>query len=201
MKRISLILIVVFLISACSMLPVGQATPTVFVDFPTAAPQASPTEGIEPTLAPLPTDTVEPSPTIELASATLPAPTDTPTPEGEAWRIPAMPGTEFVANEKKSDPEFDTIMSDQARNLAVSPPYFWDIYAIAAGTRYKTVKDYFVSVITQTGYALSLDVQGADEIYLMSFIKKQTKSKIYVQFNGSTAKRKSAAILILYTNP
>jgi len=203
MKRISLILVTVFFISACSLLSVAQPKPTSTVPAvpPTALPPAIPTEMAQPTLAPLPTDTAEPLPTIDLSTATEAVPTNTPTPEVEAWRIPAMPGAEFVASENKSDPEYDAIMSNQARNLAIPEPYYWDIYSIAAGTRYKAIKDYFVPAITQNGFALGLDVQGADEIYLMKFTKKQSKAQIYVQFNASTAQRKTAAILIFYSNP
>ena len=201
MKHILLILIAVFLISACNLLSVSQPTPTATV-APTAVPQVVPTEVVaEPTLAPLPTDTVEPSPTVEPATPTEAVPTNTATPEVESWRIPPMPGAEFVANEKKSDPQYDAVMSNQARNLAIPTPYYWDIYSIAAGTRYKAIKDYFVPAITQNGFTLGVDVQGADEIYLLTFIKKQSKAKIFIQFNASTAQRKTAAILIFYSNP
>ncbi len=200
MKHISLILVVVFFISACGMLSIGELKPTLTV-VPTAVPQATATEIVVPTLAPLPTDTPEPLPTVVLATDTQAAPANTPTAEAEAWRIPPMPGAQFVANEKKSDPEYDLVMASQARNLAIPSPYYWDIYSIAAGTRYKDIKAYFVPEVTQTGFALSLDVQGASEVYLMTFIKKQSKSKIFVQFNGSTAQRKTAAILIFYSNP
>jgi hypothetical protein len=200
MKRISLILVVVFFISACSMLSIGGQKPTPTV-APSAVPQVTATEVVVPTLAPLPTNTAEPLPTAVLATDTQTAPANTPTPEAEAWRIPPMPGAVFVANEKKSDPEYDSVMTAQARNLAIQTPYYWDIYSIAAGTRYLVIKNYFVPEIAQTGFSLSLDVQGAGEVYLMTFIKKQTKSKIFVQFNASTAQRKTAAILIFYSNP
>lgn len=201
MKRISLILIVVFFISACSLGAIGKAKPTPTVPPPTALPQPTPTQIVEPTLAPIPTDTAEALPTVALATDTPAAPADTATPEAEAWRLAPMSGAEFVANEKKSDPSYDSIMANQARNLSVAQPYYWDIYSIAAGTRYKSIKDYFLPIITQNGFLLSLDVQGADEIYLMKYTKKDSKSQIYVQFNGSTAQRKTAAILIFYSNP
>ena len=202
MKRISLILIVVFFISACSLLSISQPKPTPTVPVPpTAVPPATPTEVVVPTLAPLPTDTAVPLPTVELVTATPAVPTNTPTSEAEAWRLPPMPGAEFVANEKKSDPSYDSVMSNQARNLAVAPPYYWDIYLMAAGTRYKAIQAYFVPLITQNGFALSLDVQGAGEVYLMKFTKKQSKTQIYVQYNGTTAQQKTPAILIFYSNP
>jgi hypothetical protein len=203
MKRISFLLIVVFFISACSMSSIGQAKPTPTAVPATAVPQDTPTVVVEPTLAPLPTDTdtPEPLPTVVLATDTPALPTDTATPETEAWRIPAMPGTEFLANEKQSDPSTDSIMSNQARNLAVATPYYWDVYSIAPGTRYKAIQAYFVPAITQTGFALSVDVQGANEVYLMKFTKKQSKAQIYVQYNGTTPQQKTPAILIFYSNP
>ena len=211
MKRISLILIVVIFISACSLGSVGKTKPTPTPPAPTALPQATPTQIVEPTLAPLPTDTAAALPTAAALdtdtpaapadTATPAAPADTATPEAEAWRIAPMPGTEFVANEKKSDPSIDVIMSKQAANLAVASPYFWDIYTIAPGTRYKDIKDYFLPAITQSGFDLSLDVQGAGEVYLMKFTKKQSKSQIYVQYNGTTPQNKTPAILIFYSYP
>jgi len=136
-----------------------------------------------------------------LATNTPQLPTSTATSEAEAWRLAPMPGAEFVANEKKSDPAFDSMMSGQATNLAVAQPYYWDIYSIAPGTRYKAIQDYFVPLITQNGLALSVDVQGANEVYLMKFIKKQSKTQIYIQYDGTTAKQKTPAILIFYSKP
>jgi hypothetical protein len=202
MKRISFFLIVVFFISACSMSSIGLSTkPTPTAVLPTDVPQPTATEVIEPTLAPLPTDTPEPLPTVVLATDTPELPTNTATPEMEAWRIPPMPDAQFVANEKKSDPSYDAMMSSQATNLAVAQPYYWDIYTIAPLTRYKTIQAYFVPAITQMGFALSVDVQGANEVYLMKFTKKDSKSQIYVQYNGTTAKQKTPAILIIYSKP
>jgi hypothetical protein len=203
MKRISLFLIVVFFISACGMLSIGSSKPTATAPVPpTAVPQDTATEVIVPTQAPLPTDTSAPLPTaVPAATDTPAAPADTPTAEAEAWRIPPMPGSVFVANEKKSDPDIDAIMVKQATNLAVATPYYWDIYSIAPGTRYANIRAYFVPAITQNGFALSLDVQGAGEVYLMKFTKKQSKSQIYVQYNGTTPQQKTPAILIFYSNP
>jgi hypothetical protein len=206
MKRISFFLIVVFFISACSLSSIGlpkKATPTAAVEVvpPTDIPQATETEVVEPTLAPLPTDTPEPLPTVELVTDTPALPTDTATPEMEAWRLPPMPGAEFVANEKKSDPAYDSIMSAQATNLAVAQPYYWDLYSVEPLTRYKVIQAYFVPAITQMGFALSVDVQGNNEVYLMKFTKKQSKSQIYVQYNGTTAQQKTPAILIFYSKP
>jgi hypothetical protein len=202
MKRISLILVVVFFISACGLMSIGPSKPTATAPVPpTAVPQDTPTEVVAPTLAPLPTDTAEPLPTAEIATNTPAAPADTPTAEAEAWRIPPMPESVFVANEKKSDPEIDAVMVKQATNLAVASPYYWDIYSIAAGTRYLAIKNYFVPAITQNGFVLSLDVQGAGEVYLMKFTKKQSKAQIYVQYNGTTPQQKTPAILIFYSNP
>jgi hypothetical protein len=203
MKRISLILIVVFFISACSLGAVAKANPTPTVPPPpTALPQPTPTQIVEPTLALLPTDTAVALPTAAALATDTPAATAaTATPEAEAWRIAPMPGTEFVANEKKSDPSLDVIMAKQAANLAVASPYFWDVYTIAPGTRYKDIKDYFLPAITQSGFDVSLDVQGAGEVYLMKFTKKQSKAQIYVQYNGTTPQNKTPAILIFYSNP
>ncbi len=202
MKRISLFLIVVFFISACSILSIGQPKPTPTAEvLPTDVQQATDTEVVAPTLAPLPTDTPEPLPTVVLATDTPELPTDTATPETEAWRLPPMPGAEFVANEKKSDPAYDSMMSGQATNLAVASPYYWDLYSIAPLTRYKAIQAYFVPEITQMGFALTVDMQGANEVYLMKFTKKESKAQIYVQYNGTTAKQKTPAILIFYSKP
>ncbi len=205
MKRISLALILAFVITACSFLTLAQPKPTATVPPPpppTEAPQiVVPTEAPAPTLAPMPTDTVEPSATVEVATATGTPPVDTATPEVESWRITPMPGANFIANEKVSDPQYDSIMADQARNLSITQPYYWDIYSVTAATRYKAVKDYYAPIILQSGYVVNQDIQGNDEIYLLTFIKKDTKSKIVIQFNASTAKRKTGAILIFYSNP
>ena len=203
MKRISFFLIVVFFISACSMGSIGLSKkPTPTAVPPTDAPLPTDTETVEvPTPAPLPTDTAEPLPTVVLATDTPQLPTDTATPEMEAWRIPPMPDAQFVANEKKSDPAYDAMMSGQATNLAVAQPYYWDLYSIAPLTRYKTIQAYFVPAITQMGFALSVDVQGANEVYLMKFTKKSSKSQIYVQYDGTTAQQKTPAILIFYSKP
>jgi len=205
MKRISFFLIVVFFISACSMSSLGLSKPTPIPTAvpPTEAPLLTATEVIEPTLAPLPTDTdtPEPLPTVVLATDTPQLPTATATPEMEAWRIPAMPDAQFVANEKKSDPAYDSVMSGQATNLAVAQPYYWDIYTVAPLTRYKTIQAYFVPTITQMGFALSVDMQGNGEVYLMKFTKKDSKSQIYVQYNATTAQQKTPAILIFYSKP
>ena len=202
MKRISFFLIVVFFISACSILTIGQPTPTPTAEvLPTDVPQDTATEVVEPTLAPLPTDTPEPLPTVVLATDTPELPTDTATPEMEAWRLPPMPEAEFVANEKKSDPAYDALMAAQATNLAVASPYYWDLYSIAPLTRYKVIQAYFVPTITQMGFALSVDMQGNNEVYLMKFTKKDFKSQIYVQYNGTSAQQKTPAILIFYSRP
>ncbi len=202
MKRISFFLIVVFFISACSILTIGQPKPTPTAEvLPTDVPQATATEMVEPTLAPLPTDTPEPLPTVVLATDTPELPTDTATPEMEAWRLPPMPAAEFVANEKKSDPAFDALMAAQATNLAVASPYYWDLYSIAPLTRYKDIQAYFVPAITQMGFVLSVDMQGNNEVYLMKFTKKHSKTQIFVQYNGTTAQQKTPAILIFYSKP
>ena len=204
MKRISFFLIVVFFISACSMGSIGSSKkPTPTPVPPTEIPQATDTEVVQPTLAPLPTDTdtPEPLPTVVPVTDTPALPTNTATPEMEAWRIPPMPDAQFVANEKKSDPAYDSMMSGQATNLAVAQPYYWDIYTIAPLTRYKAIQAYFLPTITQMGFALSLDVQGANEVYLMKFTKKDSKTQIYVQYNGTTTKQPTPAILIFYSRP
>ncbi len=202
MKRISFFLIVVFFISACSILTIGQPTPTPTAEvLPTDVPQDTATEVVEPTLAPLPTDTPEPLPTVVLATDTPELPTDTATPEMEAWRLPPMPEAEFVANEKKSDPAYDALMAAQATNLAVASPYYWDLYSIAPFTRYKVIQAYFVPTITQMGFTMSVDMQGNSEVYLMKFTKKDSKTQIYVQYNGTSAQQKTPAILIFYSRP
>ena len=217
MKRISFFLIVVFFISACSMSSIGlskkatatpaatevAATEGVPTDVvATDVAQATDTEVVAPTAEALATDTpAVPTETAVLVTDTPEPPADTATPEMEAWRIPVMPGTQFVANEKKSDPTYDSMMAAQATNLAVAQPYYWDIYSIAPGTRYRDVQTYFIPTITQTGFQLSLDVQGANEVYLEKFTKKQSKSQIYVQYDGTTPQRKTPFILIFYSNP
>ena len=202
MKRISFFLIVVFFISACSILTIGQPTPTPTAEvLPTDVPQDTATEVVEPTLAPLPTDTPEPLPTVVLATDTPELPTDTATPEMEAWRLPPMPEAEFVANEKKSDPAYDALMAAQATNLAVASPYYWDLYSIAPFTRYKDIQAYFVPAITQNGFTMNNDYQSPGEVYNMKFVKKQSKTQIFVQYNGTTAKQKTPAIYIFYSNP
>jgi hypothetical protein len=201
MKRISLALIMVFFISACSFLSFGQPKPTATLP-PTDIPQVViPTEVVEPTLAPLPTDTAEPLPTLELATATEEVPLDTPTPELEAWRIPPMPGAIFVASDKKSDPQYDVIVSTLATGFALPQPYYYDLYSQEAGTRYRAVQNYFSPIIVDKGYKVASDNQYADEVYQMVFLKQSSKSKIILQYMASTAKRKSASILLIYSNP
>jgi hypothetical protein len=208
MNKLTLIFITVLFVSACSIFPTVQKaiSPTA---APTVEEQVVPPT-LEPTQVVLPTETVVVVPTIQPTKEPPkePTPTDivpvataTTAPVLEAWRLAPIPGSELAANDHMSNPDLDQSMAGQAANLAIAAPFNWEIYDLPAAPRALVVKDYYIPLITEKGYKLNNDTQGANDVYLMSFVRiGDNKSRIFVQFQTKTAKRPSL-VMIFYKNP
>jgi len=206
MKKLLGILMIAILISACGIL--GGTKKIVPTEAPpTEVPIEVPTEIVEPTAVPADTGTPEPGPPLE---PTLPEPSPTieeptitvePTLALESWRLPPMPGAVFVSNDKTASLDDVAAMAQQGQNLAIPAPFSWEAYTLPDNTRYSGVQSYYTPLITEKGYSIGMDVQGANDIYLMTFLGKIDKtSKIGVQFQTKKADR-PAMVLIFYKNP
>jgi len=204
MKKLLGILMIAILISACV---IGGGTKTV---VPTEVPPTEPlvpTEIVEPTAVPVDTDTPVPEPTLE---PTLPEPSPTveeptitvePTLVLESWRLPPMPGAVFLTNDKTAGLDDAKVMAQQGQNLAIPTPFSWEAYTLPDITRYADVQSYYTPIILAKGYSIGMDAQGANDIYLMTFLGKiDQTSKIGIQFQTKKTDR-PAMVLIFYKNP
>jgi hypothetical protein len=203
MKKFLGILVITVLISACGIF--GGATKVAPTEGP--PPTEVPIDTVEPTAAPVDTDTPEPTATLE---PTLPEPSPTieeatmavePTLASEAWRLPPMPGAVLLTNDLVASPDDAKAMAAQGQNLAIPAPFSWDAYTLPDKTRYADVQGYYTPLITKKGYSIGMDVQGANDIYLMTFPGKIDKtSKIGIQFQTKKGDR-PAMVLVFYKNP
>jgi len=207
MKKLLGILMIAILISACGIL--GGTNKIVPTEGPPTEipPTEVPTEIVEPTAMPADTDTPEPEPTLE---PTLPEPSPTveeptitvePTLAVESWRLAPMPGAVLLTNDKTASSDDAKAMADQGQNLAIPVPFSWDAYTLPDNSRYADVQGYYTPLITKKGYKIGMDVQGANDIYLMTFLGKVDQtSKFGIQFQTKKADR-PAMVLIFYKNP
>ena len=211
MKKLLGILMIAILISACGILGVTKKVPPTEIpmDFPTMVP----TETMEPTVVPADTGTPEPGPPLEPtlpeASPTIEEPTITieptltvePTLVVESWRLPPMTGAVFLTNDLVASPDDAKAMAQQGQNLAIPAPFSWEAYTLPDNTRYADVQGYYTPLVTKKGYSIGMDSQGANDIYLMTFLGKiDPTSKIGIQFQTKKGDR-PAMVLVFYKNP
>jgi hypothetical protein len=147
-----------------------------------------------------PTETAEPLSTNTVEPTLEPSPTETEAAQMEEWRLPLLPGAVFIANDTAYTDDWVKEMDKQAANLAIPAPFFWDVYQLTDGTRYRELQQFFPPILVGRSYKLSNDVQGSNEVYLMTFLKSDTKSKTVIQFQSSTSKR-PALLIVIYKNP
>jgi len=107
-----------------------------------------------------------------------------PTPvRQESWRIPSLPGSTLVANDKSGAHDWETNAAMHARNLSITPPYYWEYYDLPNGTRIQNVRDYYVNLGSNIGFRIGVDDQGTNGVYLLTLVKGNPMlQKIAVQY-------------------
>jgi len=101
----------------------------------------------------------------------------------ESWRLPSLPGTTFIANDKSGDANWEVNANMHAKNLSITPPYYWEYYNLPNGTRIQNVRDYYVNVGLNIGYRIGVDDQGTNGVYLLTLIKGNPMiQKLAVQY-------------------
>jgi hypothetical protein len=146
----------------------------------------------------LPTDTVEP--TLDSVEATELAEMieSYSQPTQREWSVPAYPDSTFLLDDRDGLADWDDIVQSQTRNLAIEAPYYYEFYEMPSTTKYVDVRDYFNEVIPPLGYKTGADMQGINQIYLLTYVNDggSIKRKIAVQYWAA-----ENMIMIIYKNP
>jgi hypothetical protein len=159
---------------------------------------------VEETSTPMPTNTVmvEPTTTVEPTLDEAVLETELAALMGNhslrEWSIAAYPGAEFNIDDRAEDVAVDDIVEVHVRNLSVQEPYYYEFYDMPPGLRYADVKEYFMDVVPNMGYVMASDMQGANEIYLLTFLDETVSPnrKVYIQYW-----RNSNLLMIIYQSP
>ena len=150
-----------------------------------STPTPEPTEVPTPTKAPPEPTEVPPEPTETIEVAPV-----------ESWRMPPLPGSVLASDDTSGDPEWEEIVAERAKNLAIPAPYFWEVFAVPEGTVYDEVKTHYNEIMTEQLYKKARDEQGQNNIFLLTFLHETNKdSKNAIVFYPIPA------VLVIYSNP
>lgn len=114
------------------------------------------------------------------------------------WSVPVYPDSTFLLDDRDGLTDWDDVVASQTRNLAIEAPYYYEFFEMPPETKYADVRSYFNEVVPPLGYKTGADLQGTNNIYLLTFVNDggSIKRKIVVQYWGI-----ENMIMIIYKNP
>jgi hypothetical protein len=134
----------------------------------------------------------------------VPPTVEPPTPEppaAPAWRMAPPEGSYLVVQDVDKDPEWEDLAATHASNLAIPAPYYYELYVLRDGIKYPEVRDHYTAEMSSRRYDKARDEQGANQMYLMTFLYKLDKnSKNAVLFYAELPNR-SPMVLVIYSKP
>ncbi|MBI9050423.1 MAG: hypothetical protein JEZ00_13460 [Anaerolineaceae bacterium] len=195
------LLVMILITISCSCMPGKNEFNGEEATAETAAVVEMTTSTVAPTKtkAALPTDTVEP--TLDEAAAATELATileEYAQVSLREWSVPTYPDSTFLLDDRDGMADWDEIVASQARNLAIESPYYYEFYEMPPTTKYADVRAYFNDEIPPLGYKTGADMQGTNQIYLLTFVNDggSIKRKIVVQYWGV-----ENMIMIIYKTP
>jgi hypothetical protein len=133
------------------------------------------------------------------------APTKTKTPypttviRSDSWRIPMMRDVVDYIFDSDHNSGWETEIASQARNLAVAPPYNWEVYTLPNGARFQDIADYYLPKLNNRGYQTGVyDYNEEIGIGLITFTSPP--SKVVVQF-WTEGDGDPPMVMVIYKNP
>jgi hypothetical protein len=114
------------------------------------------------------------------------------------WSLPLYPDAELLVSDLDGHADTDANVQKQARNLAIEPPYSYEFYYLPTVRSMDEVRAFYKKELLKLGYSLAADVQGKNEIYLLTFVNKSSspQKKIVLQYWAA-----GANLMIIYKNP
>ena len=193
-KRFWVILLVLLGLSlACGLL--GSKDDAVVREVEeTAVPAVQTAVEVKPTAVP-PTKAppTEVPPTVE-------PPTPEP-PAAPAWRMAPPEGSYLVVQDVDKDPDWEDLAASHASNLAIPAPYFYELYVLREGIKYPEVRDHYTAEMSSRRYDKARDEQGANQMYLMTFLYKLDKSSRNAVLFYAELPNRSPMVLVIYSKP
>jgi hypothetical protein len=193
-KRFWVILLVLLGLSlACGLL--GSKDDAVVREVEeTAVPAAQTAVEVKPAAVP-PTKAppTEVPPTVE-------PPTPEP-PAAPAWRMAPPEGSYLVVQDVDKDPEWEDLAATHASNLAIPAPYYYELYVLRDGIKYPEVRDHYTAEMSSRRYDKARDEQGANQMYLMTFLYKLDKSSKNAVLFYAELPNRSPMVLVIYSKP
>jgi hypothetical protein len=97
-------------------------------------------------------------------------------------------------------------VKNQAINLSVPEPYFWEIIELPRQTRFAEIEEYYVKTAQEHGFIIGRNEQGetvaGENTYLMTFIREDLSNtpRVTLEFWPKTADYE-AFMIIFYSSP
>jgi hypothetical protein len=194
-----ILIMLLFLTLACSLLGSKNTEESAVVEEPAAVEQVEvPTEPAPTEVPPtaVPPTAVPPTEVPPTKVPPTPKPTSAPT-----WRMAPPDGSFLVIQDTDNDPQWEEIAAMHAANLAIPAPYYYELYVLRNGIKFNEVKDHYVEEMGTRKYTIARSEQGANEMYLMTFLYSLDKtSKNAVLFYAQLSNR-DPLVLVIYSNP
>jgi hypothetical protein len=163
----------IFAIVFIGLITSGCQEASIRLPFIQPSPASTATATQTPAPSPNPTQTAKPSPTSRLSFAATPTKSE-PTPQ--VWRFQFYPGGKFKFNDKTHFQDVQGFIKEQANNLSVPEPYFWEMIELPGQTRFAEIEAHYVIIAQQHGFIIGRNEQGetiaGENTYLMTFIRE-----------------------------